>query len=42
MEEKNKIPFPQANDFNKIVKIIEIENEELLNDNKYLEKYLCL
>ena len=42
MEERNNIPFPQANDFNKIVQIIEIDNEELLKDNDYLEKYLNL
>lgn len=42
MEERNEIPFPQANDFNKIIQIIEIDNEELLKDNNYLEKYLNL
>lgn len=42
MEEKNIVPFPQANDFNKIVQIIEIEDEELLKDNEYMKIYLSL
>lgn len=42
MEEKNEVPFPQANDFNKIVQIIEIEDEKLLKDNEYMETYLSL
>lgn len=42
MEEKNIVPFPQANDFNKIVQIIEIDDEELLKDNEYMKIYLSL
>lgn len=42
MEEKNIVPFPQANDFNKIVQIIEIEDEELLKNNEYMKIYLSL
>lgn len=42
MEEKNEVPFPQANDFNKVVKIIEIQDEELLKDNDYMKEYLSL
>lgn len=40
MEEKRKIPFPQANDFNKIIKIIQIVEEKNLSDNSYLLTYL--
>lgn len=35
--EENEAPFPQANDFGKILKIIKIEKESLLQDNEYLE-----
>ncbi len=42
MEEKNIVPFPQANDFNKIVQIIEIDDEKLLKDNEYMKIYLSL
>lgn len=41
-EDKNeiKVPFPQANDFSKILRIIKIENEIFLRDNSYLAKKL--
>ena len=43
MEEKqNKVPFPQANDFNKILKIIEIADEDKLFDTYFLIDYLEL
>lgn len=43
MEEKNKIiPFPQANDFDKIIKIIDIEKEEDLKNKDYMLEYLDL
>lgn len=42
MEEKKKIPFPQANDFNKIIKIVEIDDESKLEDNKFLMNLLDL
>ena len=43
MEEKqNKLPFPQANDFNKILKIIEIDDEDKLMDTSFLMDYLEL
>ena len=43
MEEKqNKVPFPQANDFNKILKIIEVDDEDKLLDTGFLLDYLEL
>ena len=36
----NSIPFPQADDFNKIVLILNITDEELLGDTQYMQKYL--
>ncbi len=42
MEEKNKLPFPQANDFVKIFLIINMEDEDYLHDNQFLKKYLSL
>ena len=41
MENKEKIPpFPQANDFNKIVSILNIENEKTLHSDRLLGAYL--
>ena len=41
MAEENKvIPFPQANDFNKIYKLICLDDERKLNDKTYLMQYL--
>lgn len=37
-----KIPFPQANDFNKIYDLICIEDETKLNDKEFLKEYLSL
>ncbi len=43
MEEKqNRVPFPQANDFGKILKIIEIDDEDRMSDTNYLLNYLEL
>ena len=43
MEQKNKkYPFPQANDFNKILLLLNIDNESLFNDKEYLKIYLDL
>ncbi|MBO4516528.1 hypothetical protein J5751_03755 [bacterium] len=42
-EEDNEdlnVPFPQANDFEKIIKLIKIEDEALLQDNNYLVSIL--
>lgn len=37
MEERNKsIPFPQANDFEKVVRILNVEQEDKLNDKHYM------
>ncbi|MBF1085165.1 hypothetical protein [Solobacterium sp.] len=36
----DSIPFPQADDFDKILLIINITDEELLIDNLYMQKYL--
>lgn len=41
MEERNNVPFPQANDFEKIIKLLEV-NEEKLKDNAYLKELLNL
>lgn len=38
--DNNKIPFPQANDFNKVVSIIHIDRPEQINENDYLESFL--
>lgn len=41
MEENQwKIPFPQANDFEKVITILNIENAEKLVDKKYLSSLL--
>lgn len=41
MESKDKKPpFPQANDFNKVVSILNIENEETLQSDRLLGAYL--
>lgn len=37
MEERNSVPFPQANDFEKIIKLLEV-NEDKLKDNDYLKE----
>ena len=42
MEEKREIPFPQANSFAKIIKIIKIQDEKLLSDVSYLKQLLSL
>lgn len=36
----NNIPFPQADDFEKIMLIINVADEDLLNDTQYMRKYL--
>lgn len=37
MEEKNKsIPFPQANDFDKILRILNIDEENKISDKHYM------
>ena len=41
MEERNSVPFPQANDFEKIIKLLEV-NEDKLKDNDYLKELLSL
>jgi len=38
--ESKIIPFPQANDFDKIFSLIEIEDENSLTDNEFLTNYL--
>ena len=35
-----KIPFPQADDFEKIIEILNVEDEEKLNNKMYLSKLL--
>lgn len=42
MVEKNKAPFPQANDFNKIVLLIELDDDIYLSNKEYLMEYLTL
>ncbi len=43
MEKSNKrIPFPQANNFNKIYDLICLDDELKLQDRKYLKHYLNL
>lgn len=42
MEEKNKIPFPQANDFGKILLILNINDENDLLNKNFLQEYLSL
>lgn len=36
----NEIPFPQADDFDKVYKLIKIPDENLLSDFDYVAKYL--
>lgn len=38
--DNNAVPFPQADDFEKVVKIINIESEERLGSNDYVGMYL--
>jgi hypothetical protein len=38
--ENKLVPFPQANDFDKIFLLIEIDDEENLKDNVFLTNYL--
>ena len=40
METPNKIPFPQANDFEKIIKLLQISDEEVLLNDDALGEYL--
>lgn len=41
MEEKNKdVPFPQANDFDKILRILNIEHTDRLGDKRYMSVQL--
>lgn len=43
MEQKNKkYPFPQANDFEKILLLLNVHDQSLFNDKEYLKKYLDL
>lgn len=43
MEQENKkIPFPQANDFDKIYELICLEDESKLHNNDFLKQYLNL
>lgn len=37
---KDRVPFPQANEINKIFMILNIEKEDLLGDLDYLTNYL--
>ena len=41
-QEKRKIPFPQANDFNKIYLLLNIEDERKLKDKNFLMNYVNL
>ena len=41
-QEDKKIPFPQANDFNKIYNLICMDDESKLIDKEYLKSYLNL
>lgn len=41
-KENKKIPFPQANDFNKIFKLICLEDQSKIKDKSYLMKHLSL
>ena len=41
-QEDKKIPFPQANDFNKIYNLICMDDESKLIDKEYLKTYLNL
>lgn len=41
-DDENGVPFPQANDFKKVIQLIKIEKEILLKDNSYLEKLLII
>ena len=40
MEINNKVPFPQANDFNKIVKMLYVPNEDIFLNDDTLGEYL--
>lgn len=42
MAEKNNIPFPQANNFDNILKIVLIDDENNLKNNDFLKKLLDL
>ena len=41
-QEDKKIPFPQANDFDKIYDLICLEDELKLHDKEFLKNYLNL
>lgn len=41
-QEERKIPFPQANDFNKIYLLLNIEDERKLKDKNFLMNYVNL
>lgn len=36
----NTAPFPQANDFDKVIKVMNVENEECLKDTKHMMIWL--
>ena len=36
----NNVPFPQADDFEKVILIVNITDEELLRDTAFMKKYL--
>ncbi|MDD6155958.1 MAG: hypothetical protein PUB52_02980 [Lachnospiraceae bacterium] len=40
MDYEVRVPFPQADDFEKVVKIINIEEEQKIKDTKYMSVYL--
>ena len=40
VENKLEVPFPQANDFDKIITILNIEEEDKLSDKRYLSLLL--
>ena len=40
MEHKNEFPFPQADDFVKIIQLINLQDEEKLKDKDFLCEYL--
>ena len=42
MEERNNIPFPQANDFDKVLKLLMIDDQNKLNNQQCLLAYLEL
>jgi len=40
MDYEVRVPFPQADDFEKVVKIVNIEEEEKVKDTNYMSVYL--